>query len=382
MGRKRQSNPLNLPPRVYAKHGAFYYHHHPTEDYPSGQWERLGTDVTAIKQRATQITNNLGDGYDKMPYWLDEWLASCKKRVELRTLAPRTLVDYTDAADKLRIWFEEYHPAGIEPRHVGEYLDKGLEMGRAVRANREKAALSVFFSWLIRKGFAGVKLNPCAGIRRNRETKRARYVENNEMAECLAAASRQVWGLAQLVYRTLQRPEDIITWTPRNIMERLDASGRKVKIIRNDQGKAQVAGPAKIVDIEITPEIDDILLALKVPMARKNAAEAPSRVISGLTMIHRLDGKPYTYDGLSSMLKRAQNEVRDLHTVKRGPLAEMPAWGFYDMKGKGATDMWLDGVALEKIQVLCGHDSIKTTEKYVKSRWRGIVQPNQVANGV
>lgn len=382
MGRPRKSNPLNLPRRVYPKNGAFYYHHRPTEEHPNGRWERLGTDVADIKARASQIATNLGDGYDKVPYWLDEWVKSCQQRVELRTLAPRTLADYKDAVEKLRVWFAEFYPAGIEPVHIGDYLDKGLELGRGVRANREKAALSVFFSWLIRKGFAGVKVNPCAGIRRNRETKRARYVENDEMSAVLDVAPRQVWGLAMLVYRTLQRPEDVITWTPRNITERLDAGGRRVKIIRNEQGKAQVAGPPKVVDIEITPEIDAILKALKVPMARRNAAQPPSKVISGLTIIHRLDGKPYTYDGLCAMLKKAQAEVRVAHAKKAGPLAEMPSWGFYDMKGKGATDMWLSGVPLEQVQVLCGHDSIKTTEKYVKSRWRGVVQPNQVANGV
>ena len=40
--------------------------------------------------------------------------------------------------------------------------------------------------------------------------------------------------------------------------------------------------------------------------------------------------------------------------------------------------MWLSGVALEQIQVLCGHDSVRTTEIYVKSRWRGTVEPNSV----
>jgi site-specific recombinase XerD len=38
--------------------------------------------------------------------------------------------------------------------------------------------------------------------------------------------------------------------------------------------------------------------------------------------------------------------------------------------------MWLSGEQLEMIQVLCGHDSITTTEIYVKSRWRHTVQPN------
>ena len=40
---------------------------------------------------------------------------------------------------------------------------------------------------------------------------------------------------------------------------------------------------------------------------------------------------------------------------------------------------WLNGVPHEQIQVLCGHHSVTTTEKYVKSRWRGIVAPNRVA---
>ena len=40
------------------------------------------------------------------------------------------------------------------------------------------------------------------------------------------------------------------------------------------------------------------------------------------------------------------------------------------------------GVPLTLVQVLCGHDSVTTTEKYVKARWRGIVAPNQVAIGV
>lgn len=82
------------------------------------------------------------------------------------------------------------------------------------------------------------------------------------------------------------------------------------------------------------------------------------------------------------MLKRRQAAVRKQHAEKGGPLAEMAPRGYYDMKGKGATDMWLAGVPLTLVQVLCGHDSVTTTEKYVKARCRGIVAPNQVAIGV
>ena len=41
--------------------------------------------------------------------------------------------------------------------------------------------------------------------------------------------------------------------------------------------------------------------------------------------------------------------------------------------------MWLAGVPCERIQVLCGHDGVTTTEIYVKSHWRGVVEPNRVA---
>jgi len=63
--------------------------------------------------------------------------------------------------------------------------------------------------------------------------------------------------------------------------------------------------------------------------------------------------------------------------VKDGELTE--PFGFYDLKGKGATDMWLANVPLTEIQVLCGHESVRTTEIYVKSRWRGTVSPNKTA---
>jgi len=45
MPRPRATNPLNLPPRVAYKHGAFYYRHR------DGRWERLGTDIEQAKAR-------------------------------------------------------------------------------------------------------------------------------------------------------------------------------------------------------------------------------------------------------------------------------------------------------------------------------------------
>jgi len=371
MGRRRTHNPLNLPQRVYAKHGAFYYHH------PAGRWEHLGRDLEAVKRRAAEIVSGLDAAYGTVTFYLDEFLQACRRRVVAQDLAPRTLDDYARDALPLKAFFGTMYPIGVEPSHVAEYLDTNLGLGRGVRANREKACFSSMFTWLIRTGQAGVKSNPCKGVKRNKETKRDRYVEDEEMQATLASAPVQVWAMAELVYRTLQRPEDIIGWTPRNITERRGTSGQVVRIVRTRQGKTGAA-----VDIEITPEIDAVLTQLKAPASKMNDDRPALKIVTGLTLIHRRDGKSYTYDGLCAMLKRRQVAVREKHRTESGPLAEMRSWGFYDMKGKGATDMWMAGVPLEQIQVLCGHDSVTTTERYVKSRWRGIVAPNKVARAV
>jgi site-specific recombinase XerD len=116
----------------------------------------------------------------------------------------------------------------------------------------------------------------------------------------------------------------------------------------------------------VTPEIDAILKDLRMD----GAVTGP-----GMTLIHTRNGESYTYDGISGMLRRYIAAAK-----KKGEVSE--GFGFYDLKGKGATDMWLNGVPLEQIQVLCGHESITTTEIYVKCRWRGTVEPNKVSISV
>jgi integrase len=79
------------------------------------------------------------------------------------------------------------------------------------------------------------------------------------------------------------------------------------------------------------------------------------------------------------MLKQAQAKVRAEHKRTGGPLATMPSFGLRDLKGKGATDMWQAGVPIAQIQLLCGHADQRTTEIYIKARWRETAMPNQVA---
>jgi integrase len=77
------------------------------------------------------------------------------------------------------------------------------------------------------------------------------------------------------------------------------------------------------------------------------------------------------------MLKRAIAKANKERT-KKGLAEKIASFGFRDLKGKGATDMWLAGVPIESIQLLCGHKDKATTEIYIKQRWRETAAPNMV----
>ncbi|CAB3908855.1 hypothetical protein LMG3410_04718 [Achromobacter aegrifaciens] len=356
MGRKRKSGDLGLPPRVYLRHGAFYYVHPGT-----GKWERIGTDIVEAKRRGNLYNDPAGE-YGTVAYWLGMFIVSCKARIGLpksrRGIAQRTYDDYENDAKPLAAFFGKMLPHQVEGYHVAQYLDAGAVADRAVRANREKACLSAAFSWMMRKPETGVKANPCFGIARNPEQKRERYVDHDEYVLIYRQASKPERILMDLIYRTLQRPEDIITWTVANVVNKREADGSVQRVIRNRQAKT-----GQVVDIRVTPEIDAILAS---------AAPADAALGPGLPLVRTRKGGPYTYDGISAMLRR-----RIYKAVEDGTLAE--PFGFYDLKGKGATDMWLAHVPVTQIQVLCGHESVRTTEIYVKARWRGTVSPNKTA---
>jgi len=363
MGRKRKDgDPLGLAgTRLAFDRGRFFYIHRET-----GKWENVGTDVVAAKQAAARY-NNPGDGLGTMAYWFRMFLADCKLRVAAKTLSQRTLDDYTGYADEtgpLMAAFGKRFPEKIEPNHVQGYLafNASLKPPRPVPANRERAFLSSCLSWMIREGkvpAAVLSVNPCmraSGVRRNPEKQRERYVTHAEYRAVYDAGNRAVRLAMELEYRTLQRPEvDLLAWTPANVRHK---DGGKVLHFRQSKTK-------RLIDIALTGELGALVAEAigEVPQLHQ-------------PILHTLAGTAYTYDGLCSMLRQAQDKVRAAHAKTGGPLANMPSFGLRDLKGKGATDMWLDGTPIKDIQQLCGHATAATTEKYIKARWRETARPN------
>lgn len=368
MGRRRKIDD-GLEPRVYLNHGAYYYVH------PNGKWERLGTDKEEANRKA-RIHNDPGSLYGTMVYWLDQFLLHCEERVRRKTMSQRTLDDYRDAImaptetrarGALRVYFPPpLAPQQVTPAMVQNFLATMAELGRPTPANRERACLSACFGWLLRTGkVPGLASNPClrsAGVQRNAEKRRARYVTHDEFREVYAVAGASERLMMELTYRTLQRPEsDIVLWTSANLV--MEAGRRVLVHIQNKTGtEIRIALPDSV------NQLLDRALGTEANVVRLRQP-----------LVQRLDGENYTYDGLSSMLRRSIAVANERRLARKIP--PMASFGFRDLKGKGATDMWLAGVPIERIQLLCGHKSKTTTEVYIKQRWRETAQPNMVEVG-
>ena len=255
-------------------------------------------------------------------------------------LSPRTRDDYAADIGQIEDVFGKMPPTSIQAKHITEYLKIGRDNDRPVRANREKAALSACLSWMVANTHAELRENVAKLVRRNREEPRKRYVSNDEYKAVYAQAGAAERALMELVYRTLQRPSDVLKWTWSNI----DAAG----VLSFTQGKTG----AKL-RIAVTPGLRSCFDQL-----------AAARTKRSLYLIPREDGRPYTEMGIASMLRRA---------VVAAGLKDL---ALYDMKAKGATDMYQEGTAIEVIQSLCGHDQASTTEIYIKQHLQKVVQPN------
>lgn len=159
-------------------------------------------------------------------------------------------------------------------------------------------------------------------------------------------------------YRTLQRPEsDIILWT--SSIVKVEGGRRKLEFTQNKTGTRHKIGFSDAMDGLIPRREGNVIKLGPVPLVKT------------------LKGEHYTYTGLNSMLRRYIKKANVLR-AKRGDEA-MPFFGFRDLKGKGATDMYyLAKVPLEEIQQLLGHANRSTTEIYIKQRWRETAEPNMV----
>jgi integrase len=244
--------------------------------------------------------------------------------------AARTQRDNRAELKRLEAVFGASPIETISPVDVATYLDRRCDEDgnpAPVRANREIALLSHIINFARRRGFTDMA-NPCAGVLRNKEYGRERYVDDTEFDTVYAAGDDVLRDALDLMLFTGQRPGDVIR------MKRSEIRDGSLWV---RQGKTRHK-------LRISDEAD-FAAALNRMLTRQRSA-------TGATLVQDDAGQPLTYWMLEHRWAKAR------------AAAGLPDVQMRDLRGKAATDV--DDLA--HAQKLLGHSSRTMTERYVKQR--------------
>lgn len=288
----KQRKKQGLPPRVYEKHGAYYY------VTPKHKWIRLG----ATKQEMLSKYYEILDRPTKI-YTMNDLINRYMQEVS-PTKAPRTYKDNQYEAERLRAVFKDMEPQDITPVHIYEYLDERSKKAR-VRANREKALLSSMFNFAIRWGV--VKDNPCRHVKRLTEKPRSRYIEDWEYKAFHEIATPIIQVVMDFAYLTCQRIGDILK------IQESDLSEEGIKVVQNKTKTKLLMSWSEELKFCV------------------NRAKQLRGNIRSFHLFCRRDGKPYTRHGFSSMWQRIMAKA-----LAQGLLTER--FTFHDIRAKSYSD--------------------------------------------
>jgi integrase len=183
-------------------------------------------------------------------------------------------------------------PDDIEPQDVAYFLDQRKKDGRGRSGNRERAALSSFYEWMMRNKLAS--RNPCRGIRRNRETPSKVYVEHEQLRTTYSRASAALQILINAQYLTGMRITDAMA------LRRDQVTDDGIKFKESKTGKVNL--------IEWAPGLQEVI---------RRAIEHGDAVTSKITVKLRQvratpiyvfvngHGKRWTQSAVSSAMRRA-----------------------------------------------------------------------------
>ena len=205
----KSSGNRDLPPRMLRrtrkrKNGRIWvsYYYDGRDENGKRKEVPLGPDLYEAKvkwakleyKNPPKIVRNMGEVFD---------------RYEARIIPgkkPRTQQDNLKELKQLRKAFENAPIEAITPQVVAQYRDARTAK---IRANREIALLSHVFT-IAREWGMTEKANPCAGVRRNKETPRDFYADSAVWDAVYAQAAQELKDTMQLAYLTGQRPADVL----------------------------------------------------------------------------------------------------------------------------------------------------------------------------
>ena len=331
MGRRRKSN-FNLPPRMYFKHGAFYYVSR------ENKWIRLSEDKAIAFAKWAEIEGETPRESGSTRPMAGSMQALIEKyMVEIAPKkAKATYQGNLMEAKNLAGVFGNMLVLEVRPTHIAKYLDiRGVKA--PVRANREIALLSHIFSYGMRWGL--VDRNPCLGVAKHPEKGRDRYITDEEFDAVKQIASELIATVMDFAYITALRKGDILNLR----LDQITDEGIWIK--QSKTGTKQL--------YEWTMGLIEVV----------NKAKQLKRPIRGLYLFCTRQGQPYSDTGFKAMWNRVQ-----LKWAARGG----KRFTFHDIRAKALTDAKRLGL---DAQALAGHATAAMTEHYIKQREYKRVKP-------
>jgi integrase len=324
MGRRRKAN-FNLPPRMYFKHGAYYYVSR------ENKWVRLSADKAIAFSKWAEIEGETPreSGSDRpitgsMAALIDKYMIEIAPKKAKSTYSGNVI-----EAKNLREVFGKMLVLEVRPTHIAKYLDiRGLKA--PIRANREISLLSHMFSYAMRWG--QVDRNPCLGVAKHAEKGRDRYITDQEFESVKNLGSDLIAIVMDFAYITAMRKGDILKLR----LDQITDEGIWIK--QSKTGSKQL--------YEWTDGLNDVV-------AR---AKALKRSIRGLYLFCTRQGQPYSDSGFKGMWNRVQIKWADSGGKR---------FTFHDIRAKALTDAKKLGL---DAQSLAGHATSAMTEHYIKQR--------------
>lgn len=352
----------------------YYYLDLGTQADGKRKWLPLGDDfVEALRKYADLMVTRSGPAVT-VPELLTRWNTETAMG---RTKG--TLDDIRYALPHLIQFFSMPGPApliDVEPVHITQYLawrvkstraakaeanEQRIKDGKqplqvkpnagAVRANREVAWLSAAWNWGRSNGLTRV-MNPCEGVKRNKETGRDIYVEDDEMATIMAHAGEPMREAIELAYLVGQRPSDLRAFRETDIRE---------GFLHIEQRKTGAKRRIEIVG------------ALAALIDRIRARKATIKGVRSLSLLVTETGQPLTKSAMRYRFEQAREAAAHAASNKESA-ARIRSLQFRDLRAKSATDK-ADAEDLAKAQSLLGHTSQGMTEHYVRKRRGAKITP-------
>lgn len=331
MGRRRKNN-FNLPPRMYLKHGAYYYVSR------ENKWIRLSEDKVIAFAKWAEIEGETPreNGTEK-PLTGSVGALIEKYMIEI---APRkaklTCQGNLIEAKNLNEVFGKMLVLEIRPMHIAKYLDiRGIKA--PVRANREISLLSHMFSYAMRWG--QVDRNPCLGVAKHTEKGRDRYITDQEFEGVKTFASDLITTVMDFAYITALRKGDILNLR----LDKITDEG--ILITQSKTGAKQL--------YEWSEGLVEVV----------QRAKSLKRPIRGLYLFCTRQGQPYSDTGFKAMWNRVQIKWAESGGQR---------FTFHDIRAKSLTDAKRLGL---DAQSLAGHASAEMTNHYIKLKEFKRVKP-------